>query len=178
MRDITEILATAAAQVGVDMSPVDNPALLTVTLMDGAHVPVVVGICFEVAYERLLLEGVLLGGEAIVIPTNNAHFQDSAESVQQLQMGQFRAAEFSRAMIQASTNGVSAVVAPDGKITQITGTQEAGYLVADIPLRTEITPFARIGSWMPTAVMIVGSLLGIWALVAHRKQIKACSSNV
>ena len=177
MRSITEILATAAAQVGVDMSPVDNPALLTVALSDGRRVPLVVGICFEVAYEQLLLEGILLGGEAITIPTNNAHFQNSAESVQQLQMGQFRAAEFSRAMIQASTNGVSAVVSPDGKITQVTGTQEADYLVADIPLRSAITPFAHVGSWMPTAVMVIGSLMGIWALVAHRRDAKGRRAN-
>lgn len=170
MRKISEILATAAAQVNVDMTAVDNPALIDVRLADGRNIPLVVGICFEVAYEPLLFEGIELGGEAILIPTNNAHFENTDESVQQLQMGQFRAAEFSRAMIQASTNGVSAVVSPDGSITEITGTQEAAYIVADIPLRSSMTPFSRVGKWVPGTAMILGLLVGAFASVSYRKQ--------
>lgn len=170
MRKISEMLATAAAQINTDMSAVDNPALIEVTLADGETIPLVVGICFEVAYEPLLLEGVLLGGEAVIIPTNNAHFQNSAESTQQLQMGQFRAAEFSRAMVQASTNGVSALVSPNGQIEAITKTQEAAYIVGEIPLRSSLTPFSVVGSWMPLAALIIGVGMGTWAGVSRRQQ--------
>lgn len=155
-RQITEFLATAAAQVTSDMVPVDNPGIMDVTLSDGRVVPIAVGICFEVAYEPLIAEGVALGGQMIVIPTNNAHFQNSAESDQQLQMARFRAAQFSRATVQVSTNGVSAIVSPDGNVTAKTGTQEAAYLVGSLPLRTSKTPFTYIASWFPVAVMAGG----------------------
>ncbi len=168
-RQVTEFLATAAAQVSIDMVAVDNPALMTVTLTDGRVVPLAVGICFEVAYEPLIAAGVSLGGQAIVIPTNNAHFQNSDESVQQLQMAQFRAAEFSRAAVQVSTNGVSGVIRPDGSLVAATETQEAAHLVASLPLRTSITPFTRMAQVLPLVVISAGLGCSVAALVSYRR---------
>lgn len=158
-RSFSEILAVEAAQVSVDMVAADNPGYLEVTLGDGRVLPIAVGICFEAADEPILAEGVRLGGQMLLIPTNNSHFRYSAESDQQLQMLQFRAAEFARAGLQVSTNGVSAFVSPDGSITQITGKQVAAHLVQDVPLRSELTPAARLGE-VPALVMIWTSLVG------------------
>ncbi len=139
-RELTVKVAPVAARVSGDMQPVDNVGLVDVKLNDGKNVPLAVGICFEVAYEQIVAEGVREGGEMVVIPTNNAHFQNSDESVQQLQMAQFRSVEFSRAAVQVSTNGVSGLIAPDGELISVTGTQEANYLVDELPLRTTLTP--------------------------------------
>lgn len=166
-RDLTESLATAAAQISIDMSPVDNPGFLEATLNDGRVLPIAVGICFEVAYEPIIAEGVRLGGELIVIPTNNAHFQNSDESVQQLQMAQFRAAQFSRSAMQVSTNGVSALIRPDGSVQAATGTQEAAFLVGSLPLRNSITPSAKMGEWPSWIVMALGLGLSTMSLGAY-----------
>lgn len=174
-REVTEFLATAAAQVTTDMQAVDNPAILDVKLADGQIIPIAVGICFEVAYEPLIAQGVALGGQMIVIPTNNAHFENSAESDQQLQMARFRAAQFSRATIQVSTNGVSAIVSPDGKVTAKTGTQEAAYLVGSVPLRTTKTPFTYIAAGFPLAVMAGG--LGVALISAFTYASRTRSSR-
>ncbi len=168
-REVTEFLATAAAQVATDMVAVDNPAILYVELSDGRIVPITVGICFEAAYEPLIAEGVALGGQMIVIPTNNAHFQNSAESDQQLQMARFRAAEFSRATVQVSTNGVSAIVLPDGKVVAKTRTQEAAYLVGSLALRTSKTPFTYVSQWLPLTVMSAGLLLAVASAGTYAK---------
>lgn len=168
-RTLTEWLAEASAQVSVDMVAVDNPAFMEVRLSDGRVVPLVVAICFEVAYEPLIAEGVRLGGEMIVIPTNNAHFQNSPESDQQLQMAQFRAAQFSRATMQVSTNGVSALVSPNGEVMEKTGTQEAAHLVGQMPLRTSMTPSALLTPFLPALVMGAGLMVGAVAMGAHIK---------
>lgn len=170
LRGLTEYLATAAAQIATDMTAVQNIAIMDVTLADGRTVPLTVGICFEVAYEPLIVEGVQAGGEAIIIPTNNAHFQNSPESIQQLQMGQFHAAETSRALVQASTNGVSAIVAPDGSLQQMTHTQEAAHLVASLPLRTNITPLVYMGEWPALIIMGFGTLGSALTWIAWRKK--------
>ncbi|WP_099332025.1 apolipoprotein N-acyltransferase [Actinomyces minihominis] len=167
MRAISEFLATATAQISVDMASVDNPAYLEVELGDGRNVPMAIGICFEVAYEPLIAEGVAMGGELIVIPTNNAQFQNTAESEQQLQMAQFRAAEFSRATVQVSTNGVSGVIRPDGSLVQVTGTQEAAYLVDTLPLRDSKTPFTYVAAFLPQLVMGLGLTLAATSLGAY-----------
>lgn len=164
MRGISEFLATASAQISVDMASVENPGFMEIELNDGRILPLGVGICFEVAYEPLIAEGVRMGGEAIIIPTNNAHFQNSAESDQQLQMAQFRAAEFSRAAVQVSTNGVSGIVRPDGSVSQVTGTQEAAHLVGELPLRTSLTPFAHVSAYLPGITMAIGLVFSILAV--------------
>ncbi len=166
-RTLTLWLATAAARISVDMVAVDNPGYLEVELNDGQSLPMAVGICFEVAYEPIIAQGVRMGGQMIYIPTNNAHFQDSPESLQQLQMGQFRAAQFQRSTIQVSTNGVSAVVRPDGSIYKITQMEEPASLVADLPLRTSITLSAKMGEFPAYLVMITGTLLAAGSLGAQ-----------
>ena len=167
LREISEFLATASAQISVDMVAVDNPAFMEVELADGRVIPLTVGICFEVAYEPLIAEGVAMGGELIVIPTNNAHFQNSAESDQQLQMARFRAAEFSRSAVQVSTNGVSGMIRPDGSLVAVTGTQEAAHVVGALPLRDSITPFTYVASFMPILVMVGGLVLASTSLGAY-----------
>lgn len=166
-RALTLKLATAAAQIAVDMVPVDNPGYMEIELNDGRILPVAVGICFEVAYEPIIAEGVRLGGQLIYVPTNNVHFDDSPESLQQLQMLQFRAAEFSRSGIQVSTNGVSGIVRPDGSILASTPMQVAGHLQAEVPLRSTITMAARLGESLSWAVIFGGGALALASVGAH-----------
>lgn len=167
-RQVSEFLATEAATVSVDMVPVDNPAIIDVTLADGRTIPIAVGICFEAGDEPIFAEGVQLGGEMILVPTNNSHFRSTPESTQQLQMVQFRAAEFSRAAIQVSTNGVSAVIAPNGKVIEQTERQVADHIFAEVPLRTVLTPAATVVGaivyeWMALTLLGGGAAIVVYA---------------
>ncbi len=166
-RSVSEFLAVEAAGISVDMVGANNPALLEVTLADGQTIPFAVGICFEAGDEQILAEGIRLGGQAVLIPTNNSHFRDTAESTQQLQMTRFRAVEFSRAALQISTNGVSAIIGPNGKVLEETGRQVAGYLEAEIALRTNITPAARTAERLPLEVIAASLMLGFAAIVVN-----------
>ncbi len=172
-RGFVSHLATEAAQVNVDMVGVDNPSRLDVPVADGSVVPMAMGICFEVAYEPLLSAGVREGGQLIVVPTNNYHFVDSAESDQQAQMLRFRAMEFSRSAIQASTNGTSVIVRPDGSVIAQSGKQVAASLVAEVPLRTTITPAARLADfpdWVLIVVTVVLALTSAGASLLARRE--------
>ncbi|QWW18684.1 apolipoprotein N-acyltransferase [Schaalia sp. 19OD2882] len=171
LRDIISLLATEAAQVSVDLAPVDNIAFMRVRLADGRDVPLAVGICFEVAYEDLLAEGVMAGGQMIVVPTNNYHFRDRAESVQQAQILRFRAMEFSRSAVQASTTGVSMLVRPDGSVQAVSGTMQAAHLAGELPLRTSLTPAAVLGPWPSWLVMCAGAVL-VLASMARLVQVR------
>ena len=70
------------------------------------------GVCFEVAYDDILRTGVKQGGQAIIIPTNNASFLDSGEAAQQLAQGRVQAVVHGRSVIQASTVGYTAIIDP------------------------------------------------------------------
>ena len=56
-----------------------------------------------------------------MVSTNNRSYQRSANSEQHLALGQMRAAETGRAVLQASVSGISAVIDPDGSVHDQTG---------------------------------------------------------
>lgn len=165
-RSFISALATEAAQVNIDMAAADNPALMHVELADSRTIPVAVGICFESAYSSVIGQGVREGGQLIVAPSNNYHFRTSAESAQQAQLLRFRALEFSRSAIQASTTGESVVIRPNGAIQAKTGRQSAEYLIESLPLRTALTPSARMGEWPALIIMSACGLFTLLSLVA------------
>ncbi|EYR64509.1 acyltransferase [Actinotalea ferrariae CF5-4] len=131
-------------------------------------VPIATAICFEVAYDDLIREGVLSGGELIVIPTNNASFGLTQESTQQLAMSRFRAAEHGRAVVQVSTVGVSALIGPDGGVLDTTGLFTAEQMVAELPLRVSLTPADRLGEWPGLAITVLGVVLLVAGFVRRR----------
>lgn len=171
-RDFFRTFTSAVDLVGTDMVAGTEPGLVQVpgAGTHGADVPVAVGICFEVAYDRIIREGVTLGGQVIVIPTNNASFGMSRQADQQMAMSRFRAVEHARSVVQISTVGRSAIFAPDGQVLWDSGMWvPAGHHMA-IPRSTSVTPANRLGD-LPlvlaagigvssTAAGLVASLLG------------------
>jgi apolipoprotein N-acyltransferase len=101
------------------------------------------------------------------VPTNNATFGLSEMTYQQVAMDQVRAVEHGRAVVVAATSGVSAIIQPDGHITQETGLFEPAALVATVPLRSTTTLADRLGAW-PEWAMVAGGLLALAFGVATR----------
>lgn len=166
-RSFVSALATEAAQVNIDMAAADNPGIMSVPLGDGRRLRVAVGICFESAYSSVIGEGVRMGGQIIITPSNNYHFRTSAESAQQAQFVRFRAMEFSRSAIQASTTGRSVMIRPDGSILAQTEPQSSAWLAESMPLRTSMTLAARLGELPAHAVMVAVIVLAIAAIGAR-----------
>ncbi|GAA4813723.1 hypothetical protein GCM10023353_18430 [Tomitella cavernea] len=110
-------------------------------------VPIAVATCYEIAFDRAYTTAVRAGGQFLAAPTNNATFSPSEMTYQQLAMTRVRAAEHGRAAVVAATTGVSAIIAPDGTVTQRTGVDVPAALVASIPLRTDLTPATVAGPW-------------------------------
>lgn len=162
-RSFIASFATEAAQAAVDMEAGVEDPLLVVTTRDGRSVRVAVGICFESAYPSVIGEGVGLGGQVIVTPSNNYHFRSSAESAQQGQLLRMRALEYGRSAIQASTTGHSYVIRPDGSVLASTDTEAVATVVADVPLRSSLTLTARAGEAIPRAFMAASFLVALAA---------------
>jgi apolipoprotein N-acyltransferase len=121
-------------------------------------------ICFEVAYDDSVREAVTHGGQVIVVQTNNATYGRTGQTQQQLAMSQLRAVEHGRAVLIAATSGVSAVIAPDGRIVADTKEFEPVHLVEQVPLRDTLTIADRVGAgpeWALAAVGIMAIAVGI-----------------
>lgn len=126
-------------------------------------------ICFEVAYDQIVHDTVDAGARALVIQTNNATYGGSGQPEQQLAMSKLRAVEHGRAVVTAATSGISAVVAPDGKITHRIPEFTRGVVSARIPLRDETTLADRVGAAPEWVLAIVGLLSCAGAVVVGRR---------
>ena len=170
-RDFFRRITSAVDLVQTDMTPRTDPSPLPVPIDRlGRSVPVSAAICFGVAYDDLIRESVLAGGEPIVIPTNIASFGLTQESSQQLAMSRFRAAEHGRAVVQVSTVGVSAIVLPDGSTVDRTSLFTADQLSARLPLRTSLTLSDRIGPHLARAVDALAVTIVIGSGVGHLRR--------
>jgi apolipoprotein N-acyltransferase len=98
------------------------------------------------------------------VPSNNATFDRSEMTYQQLAMSRIRAVEHSRTVTVPVTSGVSAVIMPDGEITQRTGMFVADSLVQKVPLRSSETPATRLGV-LPEMLLLLVAAGGLgWAI--------------
>ncbi|WP_413810476.1 apolipoprotein N-acyltransferase [Streptomyces sp. OE57] len=128
--------------------------------LDAGRVRLAESICYEVAYDSQVRDAVRTGANLIAVPTNNATYMrdgNVAEPEQQLAMARLRAVEHDRAVLVASTTGVSAVVAPDGTVTKSTGPWTRRVLTATVPLRSTTTLATRLGPAPEAAFAVAAS---------------------
>jgi len=133
-------------------------------------------ICYEVGFDGLVSSEIAAGANLLAVQTNDADFEidgQTGETLQQLAMARIRAIEHNRAVVVASTTGISAVIAPDGQLLASTHTWTRAEIEARVPLRTSTTLADRLGGW-PEAVIAWGTVAGLaWViaqLIRRRRQ--------
>ncbi|MDA0638240.1 apolipoprotein N-acyltransferase [Nonomuraea sp. MCN248] len=133
--------------------------------------PVTVGAvnCYEVAYDATVRDTVRAGGTPLVVQTNNASYALSNLPYQQLAMSRLRAVEHNRAVVTAATTGISAYVAPDGKVSWQTRELVADSTVVTVPVRTEQTIATRVGAAPEWALMMLGAAATVVAAWRGRR---------
>ena len=135
---------------------------------------VVIGdvICFEVAYDDVFSAVIRGGAELITVQTNNATYQGTGQPAQQWDIERLRALQSGRAVVVASTTGVSGVIQPDGTVTDQLDEGETGFIVAEVPLRTGSTLSVWLDSipeYLAGLALITG--LGLVIYVRRRRSV-------
>lgn len=129
-------------------------------LFDIAGVRAGLAICFDIVDDALVRQMIDGGAQIIIAPTNNADFGRTDESVQQLAIARLRAIETGRSVVNASTVGTSAIIAPDGRTIARLPTFKPGTMLEDVPLSTATTPATVLGRGIEGGVSALG-LLGL-----------------
>ncbi len=124
-------------------------------------------ICYEVGFDNLVRSEVTAGANLLAVQSNDATFEvdgQTGESAQQLAMARIQAVTSNRAVVYASTTGVSAIIAPNGAVLAHTGTWERAVLDSRVPLRTSRTLADQAGDW-PEVVMVALTIAALgWAI--------------
>lgn len=156
------------SMVRQDFSRGTKPGVFT---MNGAKIGLVT--CYEAAFDWAVRSEVTDGAQLISVPSNNATFDRSEMTYQQLAMSRVRAVEHSRTVTVPVTSGVSAIIMPDGKITQKTGMFVADSLVQRVPLRSSETPATKLGT-LPEMALVLLAAGGLgWAIGAGVRRRRA-----
>jgi len=135
-----------------------------------------INICFDIVDDQLLTESVEQGAQIIFASSNNADFGRTNESAQQLAIAHIRALELGRSVVNISTVGLSAVIAPDGRIRAQLPWYEPGTMVEDVPLATVFTPAVVIGrqlEWFVSGLGLAALAIAGASLVGGRRRIRA-----
>ncbi|MFI0373960.1 apolipoprotein N-acyltransferase [Actinomadura sp. 1N219] len=142
--------------------------------------PVTVGdvICFEVAYDREVRD--VARGDLLVVQTNNATYGRTSLPPQQIAMSRLRAVEHGRTILVAATSGISAIVAPDGRMIDQSGEFVPDLQVATVQARTSRTLSDRLGAAPERALAALGlaaACAAAWAARAARAARTAARTN-
>lgn len=135
-----------------------------------------IAICFEIIIDTVVRDSVIGGAEILIVPTNNATFGLSDESVQQLAASRVKAVEHGRSVVHLSNVGVSALIRPDGSMVQQSDHFTADLLSAALPLRDEQTLATRLGAW-PERLALAALILFLATHAVIRRRVTSAPTG-
>ena len=141
-----------------------KPGGIDQPLLKAGGYPFITSICYEDAFGDAGTIG-LPEAAYLVNVTNDGWFGDSIEPHQHLQIARMRAMETGRFLLRSTNTGVTAVVAPDGKIISQAPLFQAAVLTELITPMGGMTPYARLGD-KPVIYVLMICLVGVIILKA------------
>ena len=114
-------------------------------------------ICYEGIFPDLFRRFVAGGARYMVNITNDAWFGATSGPWQHLSVLPFRAVENRVAIARSANTGVSAFVAPNGRITKALGLFERGVLSGEVAVRRYTTFYTRFGDLFAYACLAVSA---------------------
>ena len=116
-----------------------------------------VAICYEISQAHALADATYDGAQLLLAVANLDPYPRLLHR-QFLALAQQRAIENGRWLVVASNTGPTALINSQGQITAQLSPTVLTSTVWDVPLRTALTPYSRIGDW---PLMISGLLLAL-----------------
>jgi len=114
-------------------------------LLEAAGMPIAPAICYEDAFGEEWIDG-LPRAVLLVNATNNAWYGNSFAPHQHLEISRMRALETGRFVLRATTNGVSAIIGPDGKVRERSPQFKTHVLTGQARAYAGATPYVHAGN--------------------------------
>jgi len=166
-------LRSALSAVGapVDRIPTDAVQGKYPAVLNLRDTNIAVTISWETFFAGRANSGVEAGGTILINPTNGSSYSGTILQTQQLATNTLRARETGRWTLQVATTGFSAVISPDGKITQRVAIGKAQAIIVEVPLRNGRTLYSHLGD----APFIVALVLGLLVCVNTQRRLRISS---
>jgi apolipoprotein N-acyltransferase len=126
-------------------------------------------ICYEGIFPDLYRKFVKSGARLMINMTNDAWFGRTSGPAQHLAMYPLRAVEHRTAVVRAANTGISAFIAPSGRIVRWMRLFERGTMIESLPLRSGETLYTRVGDWVAwLSFAVAAAALGAAATARRR----------
>lgn len=135
-------------------------------------------ICYESVYGDYLAQHLRKGSGFIALITNDGWWGNSDGYRQHLAYTQLRAIETRRAIVRAANTGISAVISPNGILTEQTEWNRSCTIVAKVPVNNFQTFYVKNGDYILRIANFVSLTLLILLLInlfLRKKQKKSRS---
>ncbi|MGB0960597.1 MAG: apolipoprotein N-acyltransferase [Halocynthiibacter sp.] len=134
----------------------EDPQLMAIPMLGHAKVL----ICYEAVFPRFVRKGPR--PDLLVQITNDAWFGAYIGPFQHLTQARFRAVEMGVPVLRAANTGISAIIAPNGALTQASEMNEAAFVDGHVPLARGETLWSRFGNlWLCVSFAVfAGSFWG------------------
>jgi len=113
-------------------------------------------ICYESIFPEEARQRIQNGAEVLIVASNDAWYGRSPAVWQHTQAARMRAVETGRYVLRVGNTGITAVIAPDGHISQQLPWWQRASLIAPFHSSESITPYVR---WGDTPALIFAALL-------------------
>ena len=130
---------------------------------------IMANICYEDLFGEEILRA-LPQATLLVNLSNTAWFGDSLAQPQHLQIARLRAMETGRTMLRATNTGITAAIAPDGRVLGQLPAFTAGTLRVEAQGFSGMTPFARWGNVLVLLIAIAAVLPAFLAAYRQRSR--------
>ena len=151
-RDVLLPLIPALRYVGAQSVAGTDPGLLDVQLPDGRSITLGVLACFDVAFDPVVHD--LATAQAVIVQSNNAMYQGTAQIEQQFAITRARAAELRRDTLVVTTSGITGLIDPTGRVTMKVTEPGPAVGVVQLGLRTGTTT----ASWLATPLEVTATV--------------------
>ncbi len=125
-------------------------------------------ICFESLFPEITADTVRQGAQLLYVATNDSWFAKEIPLRRHFAQSVLRAQETGRWLVQAGNTGVTAIVSPQGVVTECLEENEDGILYGSVQLRKGQTPYLLIGDWWIAGAICVMALA---LLISGKKQV-------
>ena len=127
-------------------------------------------ICYEAIFPELARDYVRQGSDLLVNLTNDAWFGHSSAHYQHLAMTRFRAIENRIWLARVANTGISALIAPSGKVVAASSLFETESLAGTVGLGSEATLYTRFGDLLAYLCLVLCAGFSVVALLVARRQ--------
>ncbi len=122
-------------------------------------------ICYEALFSNFILDAVRKGSQIILNITNDSWFGPYGEPDLHLALTVFRSLESRRPQVRSTNTGISALILPDGSMTNRSQINREEIVNMTVPILPSIqTLMLKWGDWFGKFALILG-LLGIFFAV-------------